>query len=86
MGLDVTLYGYAVNLNDLASYSSSGCGIYDIWIWGFVFGSRLNYRSLSIHAKKNKKSERIWIIKKLWLEVNVVVVKVKAITHTINEF
>lgn len=48
MGLDVTLYGYVVNLNGLASHSSFGCGIYDIWIWGFVLGSRLNYRLLSV--------------------------------------
>lgn len=48
MGLDVTLYGYVVNLNELASRSSSGCGIYNIWNWGFVFSSRLNYRSLSV--------------------------------------
>lgn len=53
MGLDVTLYDYVVNLNDLAAHSSSGYGMYDIWIWGFVFGSRLNYRSLSIQTKEN---------------------------------
>lgn len=48
MGLDVTLYGYVVNLNELASHSSSGCLIRNIWNWGFVFSSRLNYRSLSV--------------------------------------
>lgn len=28
MGLDVTLYGYVVNLNEHASHNSSGCGTY----------------------------------------------------------
>lgn len=72
MGLDVTLYDYVVNLNDLAAHSSSGCGMYDIWIWGFVFGSRLNYRSLSIQKKKT------------WLEVDGVDVASKTITQTVN--
>lgn len=51
MGLDVTLYGYVVNVNELASHNSSGCGIYTVYVTldlMLCIGSRLNYRSVSI--------------------------------------
>ena len=73
MGLDVTLYGYVVNRNEFSSRSSSGCGIDDIWIWGFVFGSRLNFRSLIVFKKRN-------------ISVVVDVVAVKIIAHIMNGF
>lgn len=80
MGLDVTLYGSVVNLNEVASQSSSGRRIYNIWIWRFCVQFKVKLWMAGMFPRRRTKQHRSGS------DCGWLVFKVKTITHTVNEF